>query len=133
MTRGIRPLRLLAVVALGASVAVSCGSDEEALDLDLSPAASNGRLRATELGCQSCHSINGSGGAAPTWKGLWGSTVKLTDGSEVVVDEEYVIRSVREPNAQRREGVGGAMGPYDEKRLSDEDLADVIEFIKALG
>lgn len=113
-------------------VAAACGN-EEAVELDLSAAAERGQLTSVEMGCQGCHRTSGEGGVGPSWDGLYGSTITLSDGSEITVDDEYIITSVREPNAQKREGQRGAMGAYDDKRISDAELAEIIEFIKALG
>ncbi|NLA37231.1 MAG: cytochrome c [Actinobacteria bacterium] len=127
-----RLARLVAATAVMVPLgAAACGNDE-AVDLDLSAAAQRGQLTAADMGCQGCHTTSGDGGVGPSWDGLYGSTITLSDGSEVTVDDAYIITSVREPNAQKREGQRGAMGAYDEKRISDEELAEIIEYIKAL-
>lgn len=122
---------------LGASVisltmlAASCSNEPEVI-VGLSDIAQEGQLLAKESACQACHTTDGDSATGPTWKGLYGETITLQDGSEITVDDEYIIRAVREPNAERREGSSGQMGSYDEKRLSDEDLDKIIAFIKEL-
>ena len=70
------------------------------------PAASPAQLaaRGTQLytsdGCSACHSLSGSAGAGPTFKGLAGSSVALTDGSTVTADAAYLSRSITDPDAQ---------------------------------
>jgi mono/diheme cytochrome c family protein len=62
-----------------------------------------------------------------------GSKVTLKDGSVTTVDTDYLIRAVREPNAQRRDDATGQMPTFDEDRLSDEQLAQVVAYITDLS
>jgi mono/diheme cytochrome c family protein len=50
--------------------------------------------------CADCHTTTGNVAAAPTFKGLAGSKVKLTGGRTVVADDAYLIQSIRNPDAQ---------------------------------
>ena len=120
-----------AVIALLTLIAASCSNEPEEI-VGLSAIAQEGQLLAKESACQACHTTDGESATGPTWKGLYGETITLQDGGEVTVDDEYIIRAVREPNAERREGTSGQMGSYDDKRLSDEDLDKIIAFIKEL-
>lgn len=84
-------------------------------------------------GCQSCHSIDGATSVGPTWKGLFGSTVTLIDGSQVVVDETYLRTAIMDPNAQVAQGsIANVMPQTYKDSISDEQLSDIIEFIKSL-
>lgn len=81
--------------------------------------------------CIACHSLDGSPRVGPSWKGLWGSTEELADGSKVVVDEPYVAESIRNPSAKITKGYENvAMSPFPQ--LKDEDIKAVIEFMKTL-
>jgi mono/diheme cytochrome c family protein len=62
--------------------------------------AVRGKQLYTSDGCAACHSLGGSAGAGPTFKGLAGSTVTLTDGSTVTADDAYLSRSITDPDAQ---------------------------------
>ena len=95
-----------------------------------SAAAQRGRDVAESTGCFACHSLDGSQVVGPTWQGLWGTQKTLTDGSTVVVDEDYVIESVRLPAAKLVEGFAPVMIPYDATTISDAALADLIEFLR---
>ena len=95
-----------------------------------SAAAQRGRDVAESTGCFACHSLDGSQVVGPTWQGLWGTEKTLTDGSTVVVDEDYVIESVRLPAAKLVEGFAPVMIPYDANTISDAALADLIEFLR---
>ena len=50
--------------------------------------------------CGGCHTIDGRGGAGPTFKHLYGSRVRLTNGKTVIANDAYLIRSILDPNAQ---------------------------------
>ena len=95
-----------------------------------SAAAQRGRDVAESTGCFACHSLDGSQVVGPTWQGLWGTQKTLTDGSTVVVDEDYVIESVRLPAAKLVEGFAPVMIPYDANTISDAALGDLIEFLR---
>ncbi|GIS90362.1 MAG: alternative cytochrome c oxidase subunit 2 [Pseudomonadota bacterium] len=47
-----------------------------------------GEQLARDQGCIACHSLDGSPGVGPTWKGLVGKKEILADGSSVMVDED---------------------------------------------
>ena len=79
--------------------------------------------------CASCHSTDGSAGIGPTWAGLFGSEITLTDGSSVVVDEAYVEESIRQPAAKVREGYQPIMPAFD---LSDDEIDSLIAFMETL-
>lgn len=92
-----------------------------------SPEVARGRQVADQNGCFACHSLDGSSVVGPTWQGMWGRTVTLADDTTVVVDEDYVVESIVEPNAQMVKGFAAVMTPYD---LSDEDMSSLLNFLK---
>ncbi|MGH8578682.1 MAG: cytochrome c oxidase subunit II [Gammaproteobacteria bacterium] len=94
------------------------------------PLVNQGRKLAQDQGCLACHSVDGSPGAGPTWKGLYGKTETLADGSTVVVDEEYLKESIVNPGAAVVEGYDPLMPPY---QLSSEELDALIAYTKALS
>jgi cytochrome c oxidase subunit 2 len=85
--------------------------------------------------CISCHSLDGSKIVGPSFKGVFGKEeVVVTDGQErtITIDEEYIRRSIYEPNADVVKGYNpGLMISYKEM-LKDEDVQKVIEYIKTL-
>jgi cytochrome c2 len=83
--------------------------------------------------CLACHSIDGSQMVGPTWLGLYGHEVELEDGTTVIADEAYLFESIKDPNAKVVKGFpAGAMPPYG-TILSDQDIADLVAFIKSLS
>ena len=81
-------------------------------------------------GCAACHSINGAAGIGPTWFGLFGRTERLTDGSTVVADEEYIHESISAPQAKIVAGFENQLMPT--YNFTDEQIADIIAYIKTL-
>jgi len=95
-----------------------------------------GRQLLESKGCFACHSLDGRDLVGPTYRDAWGSTVDVvTDGQsrQVTYDEEYVIRSIYEPDYDIHEGYRpGQMLSY-EGELSDQDIEMIIEFLKTLA
>lgn len=81
--------------------------------------------------CATCHSIDGSANTGPTWKGIFGKKHKMADGSEVLVDENYIRQSILEPNAKVVAGYQPVMPTY-QGLLKDKQIDALIEFIKTL-
>jgi cytochrome c oxidase subunit 2 len=124
--------RRVAWCLLGAPVLVvtlgACGDDDAGADLP--PEAAEGRRVALRNGCTACHGADGGGGTGPAWVGAHGSTVELEDGSTVVVDDEYLTTAIADPDAQVHAGFSIAM---PDNQLSDEEIAEVVAYIRALG
>lgn len=94
------------------------------------PNADRGEILVEQNGCYACHSVDGSTLVGPTWSGLYNSEVELADGSVVTADDEFIRESILEPNAKIVAGFPpNAMPQYV---FSEEEIADIIEFIKTL-
>ena len=92
--------------------------------------ADQGKALAQSKGCVACHSVDGSPSVGPTWKGLYGKTTVLTDGSSVLADEAYLKRSIREPQAQVVKGFSPIMPKVE---VSDAELAALVAYIESFG
>lgn len=90
-----------------------------------------GRQLAESNACLACHSISGEVLTGPTWLNLFGKTETLEDGSQVVVDEEYIRESIRNPAAKVVKGFPAVMPSFS--ALSDQDIDAIIAFIKSLS
>lgn len=77
--------------------------------------------------CQSCHTIDGADLVGPSFQGLFGSTRSMTDGREIVADENYIRRSILEPSADITAGFQNLMPVFN---FSDQQIDSIIEFIK---
>lgn len=87
---------------------------------------------AQQFGCLACHSTDGTALVGPTWQGVYGSTEALQDGSTVVVDDAYLHESIVDPAAKIVQGFPNVMPPTIAADMTEEQIADVIEFIKSL-
>ena len=94
-----------------------------------------GREVYLEKNCAGCHTTLGADAAGPTFLGLAGSEVTLTTGEVVIADDEYLRRSIIDPSAQIVDRYKDKLEMPDifEGRLTEEDLANVISYIKSLG
>jgi cytochrome c oxidase subunit 2 len=84
----------------------------------------------TSRGCVACHSLDGTRGQGPSFKGIWGEMHEMSDGKSVLVDENYVRESILQPQAKIREGYKGIM-PTFQGVLRDREIQAIIEFIKS--
>jgi cytochrome c2 len=84
------------------------------------------------LGCQGCHSLDGSPSSGPTFKGLFGSTSKLADGKTVMANEQYLLDSILDPDKQIVEGYQpGVMTSVIKKgQVEEADAKTLVDFIK---
>jgi cytochrome c oxidase subunit 2 len=65
--------------------------------------------------------------------GLYGSERELADGSSVMADDAYLERAIVEPGAELASGFANVMPAAFGAGLSDQELADLIAYIKSLG
>ena len=84
------------------------------------------------LGCQGCHSLDGSPSSGPTFKGLFGSSVKLTNGQTVKADDAYLIDAIVDPDKEIVTGYQpGVMSAVIQKgQVSEADAKTLVDFIK---
>jgi cytochrome c oxidase subunit 2 len=115
---------------VAAAVLAGCAGDETVTEATLSPVALVGKDLAEVKGCANCHAVTDRVMVGPSWKGVWGEAVPLSDGTTAVFDEEYVVRSVREPAAQRRDGDWIQMPVYPESSLTDDELASIVAYVR---
>jgi cytochrome c oxidase subunit 2 len=95
----------------------------------LSPVAA-GEALFTQKACITCHQPQG-GALGPSLVGVYGSTVKLADGSTVTADDAYVRESILNPTAKVVTGFQPVM-PTFQGQISEEQLMQLIQYIKSL-
>lgn len=106
----------------------------------VAPTAANGRKLYTTLSCNSCHSIDGSKALGPTWKGLYGSKVKITGAkAPVVANSAYLTSQILSGGAEcvagyqciMRSGAGPIAGVAPGS-VSASQAQALVKFIKTL-
>ncbi|WP_077036029.1 cytochrome c oxidase subunit II [Pelomonas sp. KK5] len=129
-------MRGVMVIEDDAKFAAWLGS-KPTLQASLHPAAApsgdlvaNGQSLAKAKGCTACHTVDGSPGVGPTWKGLYGSTQQFADGSSAKVDDAFVAQEIHEPASRIVKGFPPVM-PKTE--ISDDELKALTAYIKAQG
>lgn len=95
---------------------------------NLPPEQLGEKLFATRA-CATCHSLDGTRIQGPTFKGLFGRTETLSDGSTVKVDENYIRESLLSPQAKIVQGYPSTM-PTFAGLLKDKEIDAIIAFLK---
>ena len=94
--------------------------------------ATKGKALYTSLGCVGCHSLDGSKGTGPTFKGLAGSQVQLTNGQSVVADPAYLEKSIENADSDIVQGYSpGIMSAVIKNgAVPQADVQDLVAFIQ---
>ncbi len=143
-------IRFAAALILGVSLALTgCGGDKNPAERQAAvkqadhPAGGGVDVAAVtklmqDKTCFTCHTtdggdtINGVKAIGPTLKGLFGrSEAVLTNGVErmIVVDDAYLMKSMKEPMADITKDYAPAMVVPP---LTDEEIRTIVEYIKTL-
>lgn len=105
------------------AAAATAGGSAQAL-------ADQGKALAAAKGCFACHTVDGSPRVGPTWKGLYGKTETMADGSTAKVDEAYLRAFIRNPTARVVKGYAPIMPHFD---LSEQELTALVTYIESQG
>jgi len=86
-----------------------------------------------KYGCTACHAVDHKV-VGPSFKGLYGSQVKLTNGKTVAASPAYLTQSIEDPDALIVQGyqpgiMSGVIKPH---QVSQSDATDLIAYIKSL-
>jgi cytochrome c oxidase subunit 2 len=79
--------------------------------------------------------LDGTRLVGPSFKGIWGAEHTVQTGREtrqVTVDEEYIRKSIYEPNADVVDGFNKGLMLSYEGQLSDDDIDNIIEYLKTV-
>jgi len=93
--------------------------------------ASQGQQLFQKYACNTCH-LDDSTGRCPSLKGVYGSTVVLSDNSTVNADENYVRESILNPQAKIVKGYGPIM-PTFQGQVNEDDLLKLLAYVKSLA
>ncbi len=81
--------------------------------------------------CNTCHSIDGSASNGPTFKGIFGKQVMHDDGSQAMVDENYIRESILNPQTKIVAGYQNIM-PTFQGLLKEREVDALIAYLKTL-
>lgn len=101
---------------------------------NISP-AETGKKIMKNIGCFACHTLDGTKLVGPTFKGKYGTTETVLTGKEkrqITIDDEYIKRSIYDPNADLVDGYQKGLMLTYQNQLSESDVANIIEFLKTL-
>jgi len=96
-------------------------------------AVARGMQLAIDKGCAACHTVDGTPGTGPTWKGLAGSTRPLESGETVVADKAYLFSSIVDPEAQIVQGFAPVMPSDYADTLTETEIDDLVAYIQSLA
>ena len=86
----------------------------------------------TQQACNACHSIDGSPKVGPSWLGTWGEERPLAGGGTAVMDANYTVEAIVQPQAKIVAGYeNAAMPAYP--NLSERQLAGIVAYIRELN
>jgi len=129
----VRSLAVAVLCALPLAVTACGGGDDGGGG---SGGAQSGEELYRQYACASCHSLDGSKGTGPSFKGLAGSKVELEGGKEVTADAAYLEKAITDPDADVTEGYNAGLmkASIDGFDLGSkpEDVQKLVEFIQGV-
>lgn len=90
-----------------------------------------GKVLYAKKSCATCHSVDGSPMQGPTFKGVFGRTETMADGSTITVDENYIRESLLNPQAKVVKGFPAVM-PTFRGLLKDREIDALIAYLKTV-
>jgi cytochrome c oxidase subunit 2 len=105
-------------------------ADKAALSLNMNP-PDLGKMLYEKKGCNACHTVDGTPRVGPTFLHDFGTTVPLSDGTQVKMDENYIRESLLYPQAKARPGYPPSM-PSFEGQLKEKEIEGIIAYLKSL-
>ncbi len=95
------------------------------------PLGELGKLVYENKGCATCHSIDGTRGQGPSFKGIWGIPSEGADGKSYMVDANFVRQSILYPQQMVVKGFEPIM-PTFQGLLREREILGMVEYIKSL-
>lgn len=126
------------VFVAGVSFGLSaCGPEDSAskANKDTDPTVVQGAALIDANGCLGCHSLNGAKRSGPTFKGIAGSQVTLTNGQTVTADDTYLHKAIADPDSEVIKGypkgvMASAMG--SRKALTPEQINAMVAYLNTV-
>lgn len=95
------------------------------------PTVEKGKRLIYSKGCVACHTTDGSKLVGPSFKGIYGKEVNLSDDTKTIVDDIYIRESIENPSIKIVAGFPPSMPPY-KGLVGEEEILSIIEYIKSL-
>ncbi len=102
---------------------------------DVETPTATGKRIMQNIGCFACHTVDGTKLVGPSFKGIWDEEQTVVTGGnerQVHVDEDYIRRSIMDPNADVVKGFNKGLMLSYEGQLSDDDVNNIIEYLKTV-
>jgi cytochrome c oxidase subunit 2 len=93
--------------------------------------ASSGEKLFQDLACANCHHLDDQG-RCPILRNVFGSQVRLSDGTTIKADEAYIRESILNPSAKIVAGYQNIM-PTFQGLVTEEGVLQLVEYIKSLS
>ncbi len=99
-----------------------------------SPAAkiALGAALVKDNGCTACHAVTTQKLVGPGWGGLYGSTVKLADGSSTTADDAFIEEKIVKPEARVVAGYTAGVMPSFANVLDAAQVDAIVAYIRSL-
>jgi cytochrome c oxidase subunit 2 len=91
-----------------------------------------GKKLYVEKGCNACHSLDGTRLVGPSFLKIYNREGELQDGSKYVADENYIRKSIYDPNSQVVKGYPANQMPGFEGQISEDELLGLVAFMRTL-
>lgn len=109
--------------------------DTTAAPIVLKPGVPAGLQIMQKNGCITCHSLDGSKLAGPSYKGIFGKEEEVVTAGKkrtLVIDEDYIKTSIYEPNKDIVSGYNrGLMQSYKDI-ITEAEVDSIIVYLKSL-
>ena len=96
------------------------------------PLVDVGKTAYKRYACNTCHSLDGTGGTGPSFKGIWSTTVDHESSESMIVDENYIRESILYPQKNIIKGYPNGNMPTFKGLIRDREIQGLIEYIKEL-
>ncbi len=95
-------------------------------------------------GCSQCHSVDGSKGSGPSWKGYYGTEIEFADGKKLTTSTyngtpdieaawaQYIRESIIYPAVKLHAGFANQMPSYADQ-LSEKQIMGVVAYMRHIA
>ncbi len=119
-------------VAAGQAAAATAPAAPATADAQAQDPVARGRQLVSDLGCVACHASDRKRTVGPGWGGVSGHEVQLADGTTVTADEAYLVRSIRQPDAQIVAGYPPHVMPSYDALIDEADMKAIVAYLRSL-